>query len=261
MNIFLHIINLFFISVLESKQSLVQSFDTACTKSKCTQSSRGLGCSYQKLYHIRGEQSHWLVATITDQCSGLPQSQKNTVLQKGIEMHLGSKKKQMLCTDIIQSLIPFEHVGMLIKTLNLLWHIQMSECLHCGPTRSGRLHAAVLKPHHSSGVSFFTLPRSMSHDWEPSQFRVSCLSSSVPKAPCSSNCVYKKQDKSCAVPAGSTVLKAQALETGEQGESCMGFWPAQKPKANPEKSHPAATKGGRDQPRTGRLSVLLQGTH
>lgn len=93
MNIFLHVINLFFISVLESKQSLVQSFDTACTKSKCTQSSRGLGCSYQKLYHIRGEQSHWLVATITDQCSGLPQSQKNTVLQKGTEMHLGSKKK------------------------------------------------------------------------------------------------------------------------------------------------------------------------
>lgn len=55
MNIFLHVINLFFISVLESKQSLVQSFDTACTKSKCTQSSRGLGCSYQKLYHIGGE--------------------------------------------------------------------------------------------------------------------------------------------------------------------------------------------------------------
>lgn len=50
-------------------------------------------------------------------------------------MHLGSTG-QLLYTEIIQFQMPLEQVGMSMKPINFLWHIQTTIYLRCGPTRN-----------------------------------------------------------------------------------------------------------------------------
>lgn len=51
MNVFRHIINLFFISALEGKQSLMQSLDTACKKIQVHANQRQSGMLLSEIAH------------------------------------------------------------------------------------------------------------------------------------------------------------------------------------------------------------------
>lgn len=120
---------------VESKQLLVQSLDTACKNSKCTQTSRGLG------WCLKGEVT-WLGVAVTAQHSALPQPHKKAAAWKGVWMHLGSTG-QLLYSKILQPLTALEWAGMSMKAPGFLWHIQTTMYLCCGPARNRRLHGTI----------------------------------------------------------------------------------------------------------------------
>lgn len=210
---------------VESEQLLVQSFDTACKKSKCTQTSRGLGCC------LKGEVklSQWLRVTIPAQCSALPQPHKKAGVWNGVWMHLRSTG-QLLYSKIIQPLTVLEWAGMSMKALSFLGHIQMIVYLCCGPARNRRLHATISGLNPSTALERRIASYFGHHlvSGLPACQRTACLPLCCTKGYNASGeqtagdvhsfgdaritlfaqlCVYKKWDKFCATSAESTSLK------------------------------------------------------
>ena len=159
--------------MLEGKQLLVQSFDTACKKSKCTQTSRGLGCCFQRLYCIEGGRKaipltqdyhnssmQWCTSTsekysIMKGSLNAPRKHRATALHRDHSISNATWTSSHVNEATKFSMAhPNDHILM-------LWSYQEWEtsCSH-----------QWLKSQYSSGVNFCFLPRSTC-GWAPDLFR------------------------------------------------------------------------------------------